>query len=167
MSSNQDIKLDIANTIDSNKRTYNIPDTFSGHQMIFNSDNLIFNSRLNLFFAFAKKDMYLSSDQNVHINAKKHIILNAEVLQLVKGSKQSAVLGDKLQRLLTKVLDDLSDVNQQLIDLKTHTHPVPALGMSGPPSAIPNFAAYQTIKMKYKNLKRNLKQSLSKIVKLK
>jgi len=82
---------------------------YNGNQMLFNSDRITLNSKLD--------DIFISSTKDIHIGAGRHISIGAfESLNILSSNvnvgnstraseMQSMVLGDTLKEVLTDIIN--------------------------------------------------------------
>lgn len=116
---------------------------------------------------FAKKYLYLSAEQSIHINSNNQIVLHSDNILLTKQADQQAVLGNKLEQLLGNVLDKMQDMETKISNLQSHSHTVATFGPSSLPVIIPNPAAQTVIINNYNNYRRRAQETLSNRIKLK
>ena len=92
------------------------PTQFTGHQVIINSDRLIFNARNESILLYSLTSIGFSTKGNFHFDTKNEpnnkFIVNAPNIYLGIGNlntgelpTEPAVLGNELEILLTDILD--------------------------------------------------------------
>ena len=90
-----------------------LPNEFSGKQVLIKSDRLVFNSATNDIILAAKGTIALAANSQIHINSKGNLYLNvddgAKIVIGKAGSKtrrseQPAVMGTSLQTFLEDLM---------------------------------------------------------------
>jgi len=105
---------------------------YDGKQAIINSGRIVLNSKDDSIFLFSSKAICLSSNEGIHLNTEKEVIINTSNLQLGIDAKEPLVKGNELKNLLTKLLDDLSNVGEQLlIAIDSNNNPLPSVQTAG------------------------------------
>ena len=85
--------------------------TYTGNQILFNSDRIIINSKLDDTFLSSNKDIHIGSKRNLNIATKTTIIDSDETFignpspNGERRDMESMVLGTKLLELLNETLD--------------------------------------------------------------
>jgi|694.fasta_scaffold53648_6 hypothetical protein len=90
-----------------------LPNEFSGKQVLIKSDRLVFNAATNDIILAAKGTIALAANDQIHINSKSNLYLNVEDgAKIVVGksgsktrkSEQPAVMGTSLQTFLEDLM---------------------------------------------------------------
>ena len=105
---------------------------YDGKQIIFNSDRVLINSKSDSIFLFSSKVISLSSNEGIHFNTEKEVILNSSKIQLGLNSTEPIVKGKQLYNLLKKQFLDLESVGQQLFTaVDSNNNPLPSVQTAG------------------------------------
>jgi len=92
---------------------------YSGNQILFSSDRLTLNSKLDDIYLSSNKDIHIGSKENVTISTAKDLIIESEKTHLGDPNKKEMdkmVLGSKVQEALNGIIDLIKEVkiNTQL-----------------------------------------------------
>ena len=84
--------------------------SYDGNQMLFHSDRIILNSKLDDIYVSSIKDIHIGAGRFTTISAGKNIIFETPELSIgdperASGNMQPMVLGDNLKQILTEILD--------------------------------------------------------------
>lgn len=105
---------------------------YNGNQLLFNSDRVVLNSKNDSIFLFSSKAIGLSSNEGIHFNTDKELIMNASNIQLGLDAKEPLVRGTKLKQLLERLLSDLEAVGEQLyVSIDSNGNPIPSTQTAG------------------------------------
>jgi len=96
--------------------------SYKGHQIILNSDRLIFNSKADSIFNFTNKAYVISAQDSVHINVgpddsqnKANVFrVNAPCIELGLNNLEPILLGDKTVTLIKDIISDLQAFSTSL-----------------------------------------------------
>ena len=86
---------------------------YDGNQMLFNSDRITLNSKLDDIFVSSIKDIYIGSGRHLSINAPKSINIlsdNVNIGNPNKATMQSIVLGERLINILERIVSLFDEV---------------------------------------------------------
>ena len=92
---------------------------YSGNQILFSSDRLTLNSKLDDIYLSSNKDIHIGSKENVTISTAKDLIIESEKTYLGDPNKKemdNMVLGSLVQDALNGIIDLIKEVqtNTQL-----------------------------------------------------
>tara|TARA_Y100000356_G_scaffold127676_1_gene126832 strand:- start:42 stop:776 length:735 start_codon:yes stop_codon:yes gene_type:complete len=92
---------------------------YSGNQILFSSDRLTLNSKLDDIYLSSNKDIHIGSKENVTISTAKDLIIESERTHLGDPNKKemdNMVLGSKVQEALNGIIDLIKEIkiNTQL-----------------------------------------------------
>ena len=97
------IYSDLNNGVDSQEGIHG----YNKNQMLFHSDRITLNSKLDDIFVSSVKDIYIGSGRHLSINAFNSINVlsnNVNIGNPNKTTMESMVLGDTLKEVLTEML---------------------------------------------------------------
>jgi hypothetical protein len=95
------------------------PSVYNKNQIVLNSGRLLFNAKDDAIILGAKKSIHLTADDSINIDGMNYIALTSNKVYLgsSQGSEkvelQSAVLGENLHDILTRIYTDLSTLSSQ------------------------------------------------------
>jgi hypothetical protein len=95
------------------------PSVYNKNQILLTSGRLLFNAKDDAIILGAKKSIHLTADDSINIDGMNYIALTSNKVYLgsSQGSEevelQSAVLGENLHAVLTKIYTDLSTLSSQ------------------------------------------------------
>jgi hypothetical protein len=90
------------------------PNKYSKPQIIINSSRLIFNAYDDSVFISSKQAIGLSSNGTINFDSKGNFIVNSPKIQLGLNASEPILLGDSTGKWLSKLLDNLNKVSQNL-----------------------------------------------------
>jgi len=110
---------DLISSINGGQDTDELIYNYSGNQILFSSDRLTLNSKLDDIFLSSNKDIHIGAKENVTISTAKDLIIESEKTHLGDPNKKemdNMVLGSKVQEAFTAVIDMIKglQVNTQL-----------------------------------------------------
>lgn len=110
-----------------------IPDfPYNKNQLILNSDRVIINSKSDSIFLFSDKAIGFSSNEGIHFNTNKNIILNGSKIQLGLEAKEPLIKGNQLENLFNKMFSDLENIGDQLYNaVDSNGNPIPSVATAG------------------------------------
>ena len=97
------------NDQDTNELIYN----YSGNQILFSSDRLTLNSKLDDIFLSSNKDIHIGAKENVTISTAKDLIIESEKIHLGDPNKKemdNMVLGSKVQEALNGIIGLIKEI---------------------------------------------------------
>jgi hypothetical protein len=110
---------------------------YDGNQILFNSDRIIINSKLNDMYLSSNRDIHIGTGRTVTISTNKNLIIESEKTYLGDPNKKDnenkmehAVLGDKLLEVLQDLVNALEDANGLVQGV-----PVPLTDKTGAPGS--------------------------------
>lgn len=83
------------------------PNSFSGEQIILNSNRLIFNSKTDHILLSSAKSINLNSIDSINIDSPKTVLQSNSVLLGDKNASEAVILGDKFLTDFSKLLSNL------------------------------------------------------------
>jgi exonuclease VII small subunit len=105
---------------------------YNGEQIIFNSNRISLNSKEDSIFLFSSKVIALSSNEGIHLNTNKNIILNGEKIQIGLNANEPLVKGNQLYNLLERLINDLENAGEQLNEsIDSNGNPIPQTQTAG------------------------------------
>lgn len=105
---------------------------YNGPQEIFNSGRIVLNSKDDSIFLFSSKAIGLSSNEGIHLNTEKEIILNSSNIQLGLDANEPLIKGAKHNNMMLKLLNDLENVGGQLFSATdSNGNPIPSVQTAG------------------------------------
>lgn len=105
---------------------------YNEDQIILNSNRVSINSKKDSIFLFADKAIGLSSNEGIHFNTDKNIIINGNKIQIGLNAKEPLVKGNQLINFLQRLIDLLNNVGEQLSEsLDSNGNPIPTVQTSG------------------------------------
>ena len=105
---------------------------YNKDQIILNSDRISLNSKNDSIFLFSSKIINLSSNEGIHMNTDKNVVINSSKIQLGLNSTEPLVLGNQLYNLLERLLLDLNNVGEQLYtSVDSNGNPLPSVQTAG------------------------------------
>jgi hypothetical protein len=108
-----------------------IQDTIYGYdtnQILFNSDRITLNSKLDDIFVSSIKDIYIGSGRHLSINASTSLNVlsdNVNIGNPNKSTMESMVLGEKLQKALNAIVDLIPSI--QILTQLGNQSPLPVI----------------------------------------
>jgi hypothetical protein len=102
------------------------PTEYKQPQIILNSDRVILNAKTDEVLISGEKSIGLSSNKSVNIESKETII-DGNVLLGSKDAKESALLGDTTQELLTKLTTEVRNLSLALQTVPFAVGPVASM----------------------------------------
>lgn len=87
---------------------------YNDEQIIINSNRVSLNSKTDSIFLFSSKAIGLSSNEGIHLNTDKELIINASKIQLGLNAVEPIPKGRQLYNFLNKMLNDLENIGDQL-----------------------------------------------------
>ena len=97
------------NDQDTNELIYN----YNGNQILFSSDRLTLNSKLDDIYLSSNKDIHIGSKENVTISTAKDLIIESEKTHLGDPNKKemdNMVLGSKVQEALNGIIGLIKEI---------------------------------------------------------
>lgn len=105
---------------------------YNGEQIIINSDRVLINSKKDSIFLFSKKLINFSSNEGIHFNTDKEVIINSSDIRLGLDAEEPLVRGNKLKNILSKFIQDFEGLGIQLSKaLDSNGNPIPAVQTAG------------------------------------
>ena len=105
---------------------------YNGKQAIINSGRVVLNSKEDSIFLFSNKAISLSSNEGIHFNTEKEMILNSSKIQLGIDATEPLVKGNELLNVLEKLTNDLSNIGEQLSSaIDSNNNPIPSVQTAG------------------------------------
>tara|TARA_R100000734_G_C3305499_1_gene96003 strand:+ start:43 stop:1326 length:1284 start_codon:yes stop_codon:yes gene_type:complete len=129
--------------VNNNQNTQQLVYDYNENQMLFNSDRIIINSKLDDIYVSSIKDIHMGSGRHLTISTNKNLYVESDKTYLGKSAEQPMVLGDVLEDLLNRICS-LFEPAQGFI-----TPP----GVSGGPLTGPGTTTLAKIKSDIKKLK--------------
>lgn len=100
-----------------------IPDKsniFSGSQILFNSDRLLFNAKNDSIFITANKAVSLSSNGTLNFDSTSYSIFNSSKIYLgldAYNEEQPLLLGQNTYKLLDKIINTIDSLASDLLSV--------------------------------------------------
>jgi uncharacterized protein YcfL len=105
---------------------------YNGSQLILNSNRVLINSKSDSIFLFSSKSICLSSNEGIHFNTEKEVIINSSKIQLGIDAKEPIPRGNKLKSLLERQSNDIiSAANQLLSATDSNGNSIPSVQAAG------------------------------------
>lgn len=105
---------------------------YNGEQVLINSDRVLINSRNDSIFLFSNKIINFSSNDGIHFNTDKNVVLNSSNIQLGLNAKEPLVRGNKCKNILEQILNNLENTGKQLSKATdSNGNPIPAVQTAG------------------------------------
>ena len=115
MTSTQQIPIEVAS---SNYNSYatapEIPNQYTGTQIITNSDRILLNSKTDHIMLSSATSINMNAVDSVNIDTEEHIVDASSILLGNKDATEALMLGNKTIDLMGKMLDEMIAVNTQL-----------------------------------------------------
>ena len=109
----------LVSSINGGQDTTELIYNYSGNQILFSSDRLTLNSKLDDIYLSSNKDIHIGSKENVTISTAKDLIIESEKTHLGDPNKKemdNMVLGSVVQEALNGIIDLIKEIkiNTQL-----------------------------------------------------
>jgi len=105
---------------------------YNGNQIVFNSDRVLINSKNDSIFLFSNKVIGLSSNEGIHLNTEKNVIINSSNIQLGLNAEEPLVKGNQLKNILETLFSNLENVGDQLFTATdSNGNPIPSVQTAG------------------------------------
>ena len=99
---------DLVSSINGGQSAQSLIYDYDSNQILFSSDRLTLNSKLDDIFLSSNKDIHIGAKENVAISTAKDLIIESENTHLGDPNKKemdNMVLGSKVQEAFTAVID--------------------------------------------------------------
>jgi len=103
----------LISSINGDQDTTELIYNYSGNQILFSSDRLTLNSKLDDIYLSSNKDIHIGSKENVTISTAKDLIIESEKTHLGDPNKKemdNMVLGSKVQEALNGIIDLIKEI---------------------------------------------------------
>lgn len=105
---------------------------YRGEQIIANSGRVLINSKDDSIFLFSNKLINFSSNEGIHFNTEREVIINSSEVRIGLEAKEPLVRGNKLKNILDKIFQDFDSLGNQLSKaLDSNGNPIPAVQTAG------------------------------------
>ena len=104
---------DLISSINGGQDTDELIYNYSGNQILFSSDRLTLNSKLDDIFLSSNKDIHVGAKENVTISTAKDLIIESEKTHLGDPNKKemdNMVLGSKVQEALNGIIGLIKEI---------------------------------------------------------